>query len=76
MTAVNHNIPVGIFSLEMSSQQLVDRMLAAESRVLMPGKSALVRHSSRLILSDLSGIHSISFQKLRFISMTSRQIIF
>lgn len=31
--AVNHNIPVGIFSLEMSSQQLVDRMLAAESRI-------------------------------------------
>ncbi len=31
--AVMHNIPVGIFSLEMSSQQLVDRMLAAESRV-------------------------------------------
>lgn len=31
--AVHHNIPVGIFSLEMSSQQLVDRMLAAESNV-------------------------------------------
>lgn len=31
--AVRHNIPVGIFSLEMSSQQLVDRMLAAESKV-------------------------------------------
>lgn len=31
--AVNHNVPVGIFSLEMSSQQLVDRMLAAESSV-------------------------------------------
>ncbi len=31
--AVNHNIPVGIFSLEMSSQQLIDRMLAAESSV-------------------------------------------
>jgi len=31
--ALNHNIPVGIFSLEMSSQQLVDRMLAAESRI-------------------------------------------
>lgn len=31
--AVNHNIPVGIFSLEMSSQQLVDRMLAADSKV-------------------------------------------
>ncbi len=32
-TAVNHNIPVGIFSLEMSSQQLVDRMLAAQANV-------------------------------------------
>lgn len=32
-TAVSHGTPVGIFSLEMSSQQLVDRMLAAESRV-------------------------------------------
>ncbi|MES2436864.1 MAG: replicative DNA helicase [Patescibacteria group bacterium] len=31
--AVMHNVPVGIFSLEMSSQQLVDRLLAAESRV-------------------------------------------
>src|SRR3989344_356623 len=32
-TAVLHNTPVGIFSLEMSSQQLVDRMLAAQSHV-------------------------------------------
>ena len=31
--AVHHNIPVGIFSLEMSSQQLVDRMLSADSMV-------------------------------------------
>ncbi len=31
--AITYQIPVGIFSLEMSSQQLVDRMLAAESRV-------------------------------------------
>lgn len=31
--AVKHNIPVGIFSLEMSSQQLVERMLASESYV-------------------------------------------
>jgi len=31
--AVHHNVPVGIFSLEMSSGQLVDRMLAAESKV-------------------------------------------
>lgn len=29
--AVRHNTPVGIFSLEMSSEQLVDRMLSAES---------------------------------------------
>mgnify|MGYP000467467585 FL=1 len=33
MAAIKHNVPVGIFSLEMSSQQLVDRMLAAESQV-------------------------------------------
>lgn len=33
MAAVKNNIPVGIFSLEMSSQQLVDRMLAAEAKV-------------------------------------------
>lgn len=31
--AVGSGIPVGIFSLEMSSQQLVDRMLAAQSNV-------------------------------------------
>jgi replicative DNA helicase len=32
-TAVLHNTPVGIFSLEMSSQQLVDRMLSAQANV-------------------------------------------
>jgi len=32
-SATRHNIPTIIFSLEMSSQQLVDRMLAAESKV-------------------------------------------
>ena len=32
-TAIQHGTPVAIFSLEMSSQQLVDRMLAAESHV-------------------------------------------
>jgi len=32
-TAVNHGNSVGIFSLEMSSQQLVDRMLAAQANV-------------------------------------------
>ncbi len=31
--AVDHNMSVGIFSLEMSSQQLVDRMLAAQANV-------------------------------------------
>ena len=31
--ACKHNIPVGIFSLEMSSQQLIDRMLAADANV-------------------------------------------
>lgn len=32
--AVNHNIPVGIFSLEMSAAQLASRMLSAQSRIL------------------------------------------
>ena len=32
-SAIKFGTPVGIFSLEMSSQQLVDRMLAAEARV-------------------------------------------
>ena len=44
-TAIHHNIPVGIFSLEMSTQQLVDRMLGAEARVnawkLRTGKLSL-----------------------------------
>jgi len=31
--AVRFNVPVGIFSLEMSSEQLIDRMLSAESFV-------------------------------------------
>lgn len=31
--AVNHKVPVAVFSLEMSAQQLVDRMLSAESQV-------------------------------------------
>ncbi|MBI5003723.1 replicative DNA helicase [Candidatus Kaiserbacteria bacterium] len=31
--ATKHKVPVGIFSLEMSSQQLVDRMLAAQAGV-------------------------------------------
>ncbi len=32
-TAVQHNTVVGIFSLEMAAQQLIDRMVAAEARV-------------------------------------------
>lgn len=43
--AIQHNIPVGIFSLEMNTQQLVDRMLSAEARVnawkLRTGKLSL-----------------------------------
>ncbi len=31
--AVNHKVPVGIFSLEMSKDQLVDRMLSSQSDV-------------------------------------------
>lgn len=31
--AIEENIPVGIFSLEMSEEQLIDRLLAAESHI-------------------------------------------
>lgn len=31
--AVRHKVPVGVFSLEMSKEQLVDRMLSSESNV-------------------------------------------
>ncbi len=31
--AIQHKIPVGIFSLEMSNQQLIDRFIAAEAHV-------------------------------------------
>lgn len=31
--AIRHNVPVGIFSLEMSTQQLTDRMLAAQAGI-------------------------------------------
>ncbi len=33
LNAAKQNIPVGIFSLEMSSEQLVDRLIATEARV-------------------------------------------
>jgi len=31
--AVRHNVPVGIFSLEMSAEQIIDRMISSESYV-------------------------------------------
>lgn len=53
--AVNHDVPVGFFSLEMSAQQLVDRMLSSDSKVnswkLRTGKLSIdhdfekIRHS-------------------------------
>ncbi len=52
--AVMHNVPVGIFSLEMSSQQLVDRMLAAQASV----NSWLLRTGRGLKEDDFSAIRS------------------
>jgi len=50
--AIRHNIPTAIFSLEMSTQQLVDRMLSAESRVdswrLRTGKLNLEEEFGRI----------------------------
>ena len=51
--AINHGVAVGIFSLEMSSQQLVDRMLAAESQVdswkLRTGSNLSIDHDFKAI---------------------------
>jgi len=56
--AVNHKIPVAIFSLEMSSQQLVDRMLAAESQVdswkIRTGHNLSVEHDFKAIGESIS----------------------
>ncbi len=50
--AIKHNVPVAIFSLEMSNQQLVDRMIAAESHVdawkLRTGKLTLDSEFDRI----------------------------
>lgn len=54
--AVLHNVPVGIFSLEMSSQQLVDRMLASQANV----DSWLLRTGKLLREDDFTAIrHSM-----------------
>ncbi len=56
--AVNHKIPVAIFSLEMASGQLVDRMLAAESQVdswkLRTGKDLSVENDFKAIGEAIS----------------------
>lgn len=58
-TAVQHGNAVGIFSLEMSSQQLVDRMLAAEAKVdawkLRTGKLS-VEHEFNQIRDSLDNL--------------------
>ncbi len=50
--AIKHNVPVAIFSLEMSNQQLVDRMIAAESKIdawkLRTGKLTLDSEFDRI----------------------------
>jgi len=52
MSSILHGKSIGIFSLEMSSQQLVDRMLSAESRVnawnLRTGRLTADREFSQL----------------------------
>ncbi len=57
--AVKSNIPVAVFSLEMSRQQLVDRMLAAQSQVdgwkLRTGKFTLEDEFERL----QTGMHEL-----------------
>jgi replicative DNA helicase len=57
--AIDFNVPVGIFSLEMSSQQLVDRMLAAESQV----DAWKIRIGKNLVENDFTAIQE-SLDKL------------
>jgi replicative DNA helicase len=56
--AINHKVPVAIFSLEMSSQQLVDRMLSAESQVdawkIRTGHNLSVEHDFKAIGDAIS----------------------
>ncbi len=53
-TALEHGTKVGIFSLEMSSQQLVDRMVAAEARV----DSWKLRTGNALTDADMDAVAS------------------
>ena len=52
LTSTQHQVPVGVFSLEMSSQQLTDRMFAAQAGVnawnLRVGKKMNEREYERL----------------------------
>lgn len=56
--SVNHKVPVGVFSLEMSAQQLVDRMLSAESQVdswkLRTGHNLSIDHDFQPIRDAMS----------------------
>jgi replicative DNA helicase len=60
--AINKNVPVAIFSLEMSSQQLVDRMLAAESQVdswkLRTGHNLSIENDFKAIGDAISRLSS------------------
>lgn len=50
--AIHHNIPVGIFSLEMSAQSLVDRLLSSEAGVdswKMKTGNGLTEHDMELL---------------------------
>lgn len=70
--AVRHNVPVGIFSLEMSSEQLIDRMLAAESFVnSWKLRTGQVREKK---ISSASVTHSKCSRRRLSISTTSRAI--
>ncbi len=60
-SAIKHGTKVGLFSLEMASQQLVDRMLAAQSRVdswkLRTGRISTDKEFANIqkSMADLSG---------------------
>ncbi len=54
IAAVKHKVPVGIFSLEMSKEQLVDRMICAEANVDDSGNANImeVRTKARRLQTE------------------------
>lgn len=68
--AMTHHIPVGIFSLEMNSEQLVNRLMAAETGVHLKQIRRPTLLSEAHLIRLQKGVHQ--FARTPFTSMTHR----